>query len=93
MEDHPVFSRRHVAADASVKELRGDAPAFLVQALDAFAQADGISRTAYVNKVLLDHAKVRAHETSLAHRMLRGNPLYPDADRIPNPGGAEHEPI
>ena len=69
--------------DASdTKELRGDAPTALVQALDAFAQADGLSRNAYVVAVLLEHTKNRAHKTSLAHRMLRGNPLYPDAERI-----------
>ena len=61
--------------DNDTKELRGDSPAYLVQALDAFAQADGMSRNAYVNQVLLAHAKDRAHRTSLAHRMLRGNPL------------------
>ena len=69
--------------DADTKELRGDAPTMLVQALDAFAQADGLSRTALVNSVLMTYAKDRAHKTSLAHRMLRGNPLYPDAARIP----------
>ncbi len=70
--------------DASdTKELRGDAPTLLVQALDAFAQADGLSRNALVNAVLLTYVKDRAHKTSLAHRMLRGNPLYPESDRIP----------
>ncbi len=66
---------------SDTKELRGDAPTELVQALDALAQAGGISRNAYVNKVLLDHVKVRLHETSLAHRMLIGNALYPETVR------------
>jgi hypothetical protein len=52
-----------------------------VQALDAFAQADGQSRNAYIVKVLLDHVRERAHKTSLSHRMLIGNPLYPESRR------------
>ena len=68
--------------DASdTKELRGDAPADLVHALDALAQADGQSRNAYVNKVLLAHVKERLHQISLGHRMLIGNPLYPESRR------------
>lgn len=63
------------------KELRGDAPDDLVQALDALAQAEGQSRNAYVNKVLLAHVRDRLHQTSLAHRMLIGNPLYPESKR------------
>ena len=69
---------------SDTKELRGDAPAELVQALDALAQATGQSRNAYVNKVLLAHVKDRLHETSLAHRMLIGNTLYPETSRITN---------
>ena len=68
--------------DASdTKELRGDAPADLVQALDAFALADGQSRNAYVVKVLMAHVKERLVRTSLAHRMLVGNPMYSESDR------------
>ena len=66
---------------SDTKELRGDAPADLVQALDALAQADGQSRNAYVNKVLLAHVKERLHQISLGHRMLIGNPLYPESKR------------
>jgi len=69
------------ASSPDTKELRGDAPADLVQALDAFAQADGQSRNAYIVKVLLEHVKERAHKTSLSHRMLIGNPLYPESRR------------
>ena len=69
------------ASSPDTKELRGDAPADLVQALDAFAQADGQSRNAYVNKVLLAHVKERLHQISLGHRMLIGNPLYPESKR------------
>ena len=66
---------------SDTKELRGDAPADLVQALDALAQSVGVSRNAYVNKVLLSHVRERAHEISLSHRMLLGNPLYPESKR------------
>jgi hypothetical protein len=76
------------ASSQDTKELRGDAPADLVQALDALAQAldalaqaDGQSRNAYVNKVLLAHVKERLHQISLGHRMLIGNPLYPESKR------------
>ena len=68
-------------SSSDTKELRGDAPADLVQALDALAQADGQSRNAYVNKVLLAHVKERLHQISLGHRMLIGNPLYPESRR------------
>ena len=69
------------ASSPDTKERRGDAPADLVQALDALAQADGQSRNAYVNKVLLAHVKERLHQISLGHRMLIGNPLYPESKR------------
>jgi len=69
--------------DNDTKELRGDAPTALVQALDALAQSEGMSRNAFINRELGAVVKRRLHELSLAHRMLRGNPLYPDADRIP----------
>ena len=69
------------ASSPDTKELRGDAPADLVQALDALEQADGQSRNAYVNKVLLAHVKERLHQISLGHRMLIGNPLYPESKR------------
>ena len=62
------------ASSPDTKELRGDAPADL-------AQADGQSRNAYVNKVLLAHVKERLHQISLGHRMLIGNPLYPESKR------------
>ncbi len=69
------------------KELRGDCPTDIVQALDAYAQAEGLSRTAYINRVLGGHVEKRMHETSLAHRMLLGNPLYRETPR--NNGGMQ----
>ena len=69
--------------DSDTKELRGDCPTSIVQALDALAQAEGISRTSYVNRILSIHVERKLHETSLAHRMLIGNALYPETNRIP----------
>ena len=64
-----------------MKELRGDAPADMVRALDAFALADDLSRNAYVNKVLAAHVKQVLHRHSLVASMLRGNPLAAATDR------------
>jgi hypothetical protein len=55
-------------------ELRGLAPLPLVQALDALAQADGLDRTEYVNKVLHQHVLYEVRRTTMRQRMLRGNP-------------------
>jgi len=63
------------------KELRGDAPVELVSALDALALSEGMARNAYVNQVLSKHVNERLHALSTAHRMLSGNPLYPDTNR------------
>lgn len=63
------------------KELRGDAPADLVRALDALAMSEGKARNAYINEVLEMHVRQRLHALSLAHRMLAGNPLYPETTR------------
>lgn len=67
------------------KELRGDAPADLVRALDALAMGDDMSRTAYINKVLEAHVKFECHRLSLKASMLRGNPYFPDAARSATP--------
>ena len=55
-------------------ELRGLAPAELVQALDAIAHSEGMDRTAYINRVLDKHCQEVAHKTIVLNRMLRGNP-------------------
>jgi hypothetical protein len=66
-----------VAADKA--ELRGLAPIALVQALDALAQADGLDRTEYVNKVLHEHVVSEVHKTTVRQRMLRGNPYLTES--------------
>lgn len=63
------------------KELRGDAPADLVRALDAIALAKGLNRNAYVNDVLEAHVKVYLAELTVVTNMLRGNPLLAASDR------------
>lgn len=55
-------------------ELRGLCPTALVQALDAFAHAEGMDRNEYVVKVLDEHARKEGHKTTMRQRMLRGNP-------------------
>ena len=66
-----------MAADKT--ELRGLAPLALVQALDAFAHAEGMDRNEYVVKVLDEHAKREGHRTTMRLRMLRGNPYLSDS--------------
>lgn len=63
------------------KELRGDAPADLVRALDALAMAEDLSRNAYVLKILDAHVKAECHKLSLRVAMLRNNPYLSDAGR------------
>lgn len=75
--DTPNFSR----ANSGNKELRGDAPADLVFALDALAYSENMNRTAYVNKVLSAHVEVELHRASVLHSMLRDNPLLPTHNR------------
>ena len=60
------------------KELRGDADADLVRALDALAMTEDMTRHAYMLRVLSEHVAGKLHKSSLLHSMLRGNPLYPD---------------
>jgi len=62
---------------ADTKELRGDADADLVRALDALALAHDMTRHAYMLRVLEKHIALELHKASLLSSMLRGNPLYP----------------
>lgn len=66
---------------SETKELRGLAPADLVQALDAFALAQGKDRTTYVNEVLMDHVRSRCSELNVLMRTLEGNPLLSESPR------------
>lgn len=60
-------------------ELRGLCPTALVQALDAFAHAEGMDRNEYVVKVLHEHAVKEGHKTTMRIRMLRGNTYMTEA--------------
>lgn len=64
-----------------MKELRGQAPADLVRALDAIALAKSMDRSEFVNQVLRAHVVAYLSELTVVQNMLRGNPLLPDAGR------------
>ena len=67
-------------ASADKQELLGQCPVPVLQALDALAQANGgMDRTSYVNVVLEKHVREEAHKASQLVKMMRGNPLLPDA--------------
>lgn len=63
------------------KELRADAPADMVRALDALALAHDQNRATYMVAVLERHVREELHRVSLVTNMLRGNPLLPDNSR------------
>ena len=63
------------------KELRGDAPADLVRALDALALSKDMARNAYVIDVLEGHVRKELHRVTLINSMLRGNPMLADNSR------------
>lgn len=66
---------------SETKELRGDAPADLVRALDALALSRDMARNAYVIDVLEAHVRKELHRVSLVNSMMRGNTLLPDGAR------------
>ena len=57
------------------KELRGDAPKSLVEALDALALAKDLTRHAYCLEVLGKHVDREMHRHIVEANALRGNPL------------------
>ena len=63
------------------KELRGDAPLELVQALDALALAVDMNRHAYRVRVLNEHVGKELHRLSVLNSMLVGNPLLSERER------------
>jgi len=69
----------------ATKELRGDAPAELVAALDALAMANGLNRHEYCVDVLSKHVFSELKKVSVVAAALRGNPLLEDSRR--NSGG------
>jgi len=66
---------------ADTKELRADAPADLVRALDALALSHDKNRTTYMVEILEKHVKAELHRVTIVTSMLRGNPLLSDSER------------
>lgn len=66
---------------ADTKELRADAPADLVRALDALALSHDKNRTTYMVEILEKHVKAELHRITIVNSMLRGNPLLSDSER------------
>lgn len=66
---------------ADTKELRADAPADLVRALDALALSHDKNRTTYMVEILEKHVKAELHRVSLVTNMLRGNPMLAEYER------------
>jgi predicted transcriptional regulator len=66
---------------SDTKELRADAPADLVRALDALALSHDQNRTTYMVAVLEKHVKAELHRVTIVTSMLRGNPLLSDTER------------
>ena len=66
---------------AETKELRADAPADIVRALDALALSHDQNRATYMVAVLEKHVRDELHRVSLVTNMLRGNPLLPASPR------------
>lgn len=85
MENDVMFARSN---PGDKTELRGLASTDMVQALDAFAYADGLNRNDYVNRVLAEHVEKKSHKTMILHRMLKGNPLFKESAGTPS----EQEP-
>lgn len=74
-----VSENHHFARGGETLELRGDAPADLVRALDALALADDKTRHAYCVEVLERHVRKELHRLSLIASAMRGNPLLPES--------------
>ncbi len=66
--------------ESDKSELCGLCPNDLVQALDAIAHSEGLSRNEYVNRVLDMHVKLVAHKQIMLARMLKGNPYLEQTD-------------
>jgi predicted transcriptional regulator len=66
---------------ADTKELRADASADLVRALDALALSHDKNRTTYMVEILEKHVKAELHRVNIVTSMLRGNPLLSDTER------------
>jgi len=66
---------------ADTKELRADAPADLVRALDALALSHDKNRTTYMVEILEKHVRNELHRVTIVTSMLRGNPMLAETGR------------
>ena len=65
--------------DDNQVELRGNCPREVVDVVDGWSQAKGMTRTAAVNLILRDWAVQKLHEHSVFSRVVKGNPLLSDS--------------
>jgi len=71
-----------MAEDDLVVELRGMCPREVVDVLDAVSQAKRISRMELVNRILGEWRDQKVHESSLIHRVTRGNGSLTESDGV-----------
>ena len=65
--------------DDNQVELRGNCPREIVDVVDGWSQAKGMTRSAAVNLILREWALRKLHQHSVFGRVVRGNPLLSDA--------------
>ena len=66
--------------DETQVELRGNCPREVVDVVDGWSQAKGMTRSAAVNLILREWALKKLHEHSVFGRVVKGNPLMSDAN-------------
>lgn len=65
--------------DDNQVELRGNCPREIVDVVDGWSQAKGMTRSAAVNLILREWALRKLHEHSVFSRVVKGNPLLSDS--------------
>lgn len=65
--------------DDTQVELRGNCPREIVDVVDGWSQAKGMTRSAAVNLILREWALRKLHEHSVFSRVVKGNPLLSDS--------------
>ena len=68
-----------MSACAQTREIRVNADADLVSAIDALAMAASMHTNAYMCRVLGCHVRDELHRVSVIHRTLKNNPLLTDS--------------
>ena len=62
-------------------EIRFEAKPETLAVLDGYCSATGKCRTSFINQLLEDWAKAKAHEAMIVCRVAGINPLLPEAGR------------